>query len=162
MKQIKNRQCLLLRTKDKKEFLTEKNNFPLLLEFSKKFSLEVSIVKIKSATILELNELATAFCDPNYSPEETDYELIETKISQIKTPRTKIIKTSEKLDEYIKKEFLANKPMSLKKLKRRFAGHELSDSCFCNHIRKIRKELEEEGYKINKTKTEYNIIYEQQ
>ena len=158
MKKIKNRQCLLLKTKDKREFLTEKSNYSLLLEFSKKFSIEVSVVKIKEATILELSELAAAFCNQTYSHEKTTYELIETKISQIKTPRINVIKTSEKLDEYIKKEFLANKPMSLKKLKRRFAGHELSDSCFCNHIRKIRKELEEEGYKINKTKTEYNII----
>ena len=159
MKEIKNRQCLLLKTKDKREFLTEKSNFPLLLEFSKKFSIEVSVVKIKKATILELSELATAFCDQNYSPEEINYELIETKISQIKKPRNNIIKTSEKLDEYIKKEFLAGKIISLKKLKRRFSGYELTDSCFCNHIKKIRKELETEGHKINKDKTENNIIF---
>ena len=158
MKKIKNRQCLLLKTKDKREFLTEKSNYSLLLEFSKKFSLEVSVVKIEKATILELSELAAAFCDPNYSYEKTTYELIETKISQIKKPRNNVIKTSEKLDEYIKKEFLAGKIMSLKKLKRRFSRYELTDSCLCNHIRKIRKELEAEGYKINKDKTEYNII----
>ena len=158
MKKIKNRQCLLLKTKDKREFLTEKSNYSLLLEFSKKFSLEVSVVKIKKATILELSELAAAFCDPNHANEEITYELIETKISQIKKPRNNIIKTSERLDEYIKKEFLAGKIISLKKLKRRLSGYVLTDSCLCNHIRKIRKELEAEGYKINKDKTEYNII----
>jgi hypothetical protein len=158
MKKIKNRQCLLLKTKDKREFLTEKSNYSLLLEFSKKFSIEVSVIKIKEATILELNELAAAFCSQNYSHEKITYELIETKISQIKKPRNNVIETSEKLDEYIKKEFLAEKIISLKKIKRRFSRYELTDSCLCNHIRKIRKELETEGYKINKNKTEYNII----
>ena len=58
--------CLLIQTKDKRKFFTHEKNFVQLIEFSKTFGAEISMVKLEEGPILELKELAPAICDPSY------------------------------------------------------------------------------------------------
>lgn len=50
--------CLLIETKDKRKFFTHEKNFIQLIEFSKAFNAEISIVKLEEGSVLELEELA--------------------------------------------------------------------------------------------------------
>ena len=76
-------QCLMIKTKDNKKFFTHEKYFPQLIEFSKTFGAEISIVKIKDNNILDINELIPAICNANYKNDES-YELVTTKIEQKK------------------------------------------------------------------------------
>lgn len=57
----------MIRTKDNRKFFTYEENLPELLEFSKIFEAEISIVKIKDTNIcLDINQLAPAICNACY------------------------------------------------------------------------------------------------
>ena len=73
-------QCLMIKTKDNRKCFTHEKYFPQLIEFSKTFGAEISIVKIKDNNVLEMNDLAPAICDANYKNDE-NYELVSIKIT---------------------------------------------------------------------------------
>ena len=71
-------QCLMIKTKDNRKFFTHEEYFPQLIEFSKTFGAEISIVKIQDNNILDINDLAPAICNGNYK-NEANYELVKIK-----------------------------------------------------------------------------------
>ncbi len=119
--------CLMIKTKDKRQFFTHEKNYPLLIEFSKTFGSEMSIVKTQ-AEVLDISELAPAICDANYN-QEIDYEEVKTltKKSNIK--------------ELIKKRLLSGKIVSLKDLKCKSPYY---------YIQLAIKDLEKKGVRIEK------------
>ncbi len=77
---ITNGQCLMIKTKDKRKFFTAEENYLPLLEFSKLFKAEMSIVKVRDAEILDLEQLAPALCDANYiQPQPKECEIMTKK-----------------------------------------------------------------------------------
>ena len=58
--------CLLLETKDKRKFFTHEKNFLQLIEFSRTFNAEISVVKMEQTELLDLKDLAPAICDAHY------------------------------------------------------------------------------------------------
>jgi hypothetical protein len=151
--------CLLIETKDKRKFFTHKKNFIQLIEFSKTFDAEMSIVKIEKGTVLELEELAPAFCNPNYKKTNINYEKIKDKYIQEKKTRSEIVKIAEKIQNHIRNQFKRKDSVSLKKLRIKFKEYELSDAALCNHIRRTKADLENEGMKFIKISAgEYKAI----
>lgn len=134
--------CLMIHTNDRRKFFTHEENFPQLIEFSKTFKAEISLVQVEDVKILRLEELAPALCDANYR-QKPQYKLLEVKLP-------KNISNAAKIRNYVKNKFLNKNPVSLKEIKKKFKKYNLTDSCLCNHIRKVKKELAEEGYKIYK------------
>jgi hypothetical protein len=143
--------CLLLQTKDKREFLTNEKNFKQLIEFSKTFKAKILIVNIISGPILTLEELAVALCDKNYKP-EFNYEFVENKISIPAVKRQQILKKAQKVNKYILDQFLSGKVVSLSSLKAKFKNLNLSDATFCNHIKRAKDILAQKGLQVKKIK----------
>jgi hypothetical protein len=142
--------CLLIETKDKRKFFTHEKNFIQLIEFSKAFNAEISIVKLEEGTVLELEELAPALCDPAYKKPKVQYEVIETKMSTEGRSRTEILRIADKVKKYVNEQFQNRNTVSLKELKKRFKRYKLTDAALCNHVRRVKSELEKEGFKFLK------------
>ena len=145
----------MIKTKDNRHFFTYQKNFPQLIEFSKTFGAEISIVKVKEAEVLNLNQLAPAFCDASYC-HKPDYDLIEVKIAEFKkigpkapkSKRIKILEIAAQVRSHILQEFLSGNIVSLHQVLNKFKT--LNLSTVCNHIRIIKQQLKSEGYKIKK------------
>jgi hypothetical protein len=75
-------QCLMIKTKDKRQFFTYEKHLPQLIEFSKIFNAEISVVKIDGEKILDLEELPEAICNSAYK-NKSKYELISEKIGKL-------------------------------------------------------------------------------
>jgi hypothetical protein len=144
-------QCLMIKTKDKRKFFTFEKNYVQLLEFSKMFNAEISIVKAKDVEVLDLPQLAPAICNANYmQPPPSILQIIEVKLPQNKKSRDNILKTAKMIKDYITESFLDNKVISLKDLYKKYAGEGLTLACICNHLSKVRHELEEKGHRVEK------------
>lgn len=144
--------CLMITTKDHRKFFTYEKNFMQLLEFSKLFGAEVSIVNVKEAEVLDLSQLAPAFCDANYIPENRpDYSILEIKLPQRKKrKRQDILKMAQAIQGHISKSFLEGEIVSLKNLNNKFAEENLTLACLCNHMAVAKKTLEKMGHRIIK------------
>lgn len=144
--------CLLVTTKDKRKFFTPVKNLPQLIEFSKTFGAEVSIVKTKDAPILDLIELAPAICDPNHVAPENEFEIIERKIPVKIKSRKNAMQIAERIRAHVRKTLLNGRIIRLHSVAQQFEKQQLSCTTFSNHIRKVRDELILEGYNVIKIK----------
>lgn len=136
----------MIETKDKRKFFTYEKNFAPLIEFSKVFKAEISIVKVDEAEVLDLAQLAPAICNKDYNI-NASYEIIKVKLPQKRTRET-MIKTAKKIKKHINKKFLNHEIVSLKDLKKSFKN--ITAACLCNHIALIRRHLEKTGYTVSK------------
>jgi hypothetical protein len=143
--------CLLIQTKDKRKFFTHEKNYIQLIEFSKTFNAEVSIVKLEQGVVLELEQLAPAICDPAYKKPAVQYEVIETKMATESRTRADILRIAYKVKKYVSEQFRERNAVSLKELKKKFKKHKLTDAALCNHVRRVKQELERDGFKFEKT-----------
>lgn len=143
--------CLMIETKDKRVFFTNKNNFVQLSEFIKVFKPSVFLVDMKKGELLEIEKLANLLCDTEYKKQNNVYyEVIkEVKVEQGRQSKSK----TQKIREFIKKELVNNKTISLKKIKSKFKDYGLSDSTYYNQIKAAKIELEEKGFKFLKIRT---------
>lgn len=145
-------QCLMIKTKDRRKFFTHEKNFTPLLEFSKAFKAEISVVKVENAEILDLAQLAPAICDAGYKqPEPRSYEVLEVKLPQVKRNRQQILETARSIKQFIKKQFLEQSKVTLKDLAKTLCNYNLTLACLCNHLAQVRKELISEGWQVEKT-----------
>jgi hypothetical protein len=136
----------MIETKDKRKFFTHEKNFTPLMEFSKLFKAEISIVKVDEAEVLDLQQLAPAICDKNYHI-NANYKILKIKLPQKRTRKT-IIKTAKKIKKYIKLKFLNHEIVSLQELRKLFKN--ITTACLCNHISLIRRHLENTGHIVSK------------
>ena len=151
--------CLLIETKDKRKFFTHEKNFIQLIEFSKAFNAEISTVKLEEGVVLELEELAPAICDPGYKKPKVQYEVIETKMAIDARSRSEILRMAERVKKYISEQFRSRNTVSLKELKKKFKRYKLTDAALCNHVRRMKQELEKEGFKFAKISAgQYKVI----
>jgi len=142
--------CLMIKTKDHRKFFTHEKNYPQLIEFSKLFNAEISIVKVEKTEILNLKDLAPALCDSNYQKPNSNYQVLEVKVSQKGKKRTNILKNAEKIKRYIESQFRTGKVVSLKELNVKFKKHNVTTACLCSHLSKVRNKLEKQGLNIKK------------
>jgi len=142
--------CLMIETKDKRRFFTSKNNFLQLNEFIKVFKPNVFLVEMKKGDILEIEDLANLLCDTEYKKNsDAMYEVVEEiKIDQCKGSKV----NTQKIRDFIKKELINKKTISLKKVKEKFKKYNLSDSTYYNQIKAAKMELSDSGFKFIKIK----------
>lgn len=141
---------LLIKTKDRRKFFTYQKNWPMLIEFAKTFGAEVDVVSPADAVeILDLEKLATAFCDSGYTT-PAKYEIISKIYPKEERQRSSLLENAIKIRKYIRGRLVKNKPVSLKDLKEKFNDLNLSVSCLCNHLSSVRKEMEQSGHAIVK------------
>jgi len=150
---MKPKTCILVRTKDKRKFLTEEENIPMLKEFSETFKAEVLLVKLleenSKVKTLPLAKLAPAFCDSNYDQTPPNHEVIRRVFP--KRTRSSIRKDAAKIQKYIVTKLTSGKSVSLKELKEKFKDSlVVTDACLCNHLTMARKKLIDDGYSIIK------------
>ena len=148
---MKDGQCLMIKTKDRRKFFTHERNFVQLLEFSKMFKAEVSVVAVKEAEVLDLEQLAPAFCDATFvQPQPQELTILEVKLSQTRRNRNSILKSAKKITAYIEKKFESGDVVSLKELTKKFKKLNVTLACLCNHISIVRKRLAAEGKQVVK------------
>lgn len=142
--------CLMIETKDKRVFFTSKSNFLQLNEFIKVFKPNVFLVDMKKGELLEIEKLANLLCDTEYKRQENVlYDIIE----EIKVDQNKGSKIdTQKIRDFIKKELISKKTISLKRVKEKFKKYSLSDSSYYNQIKIAKQELSEKGFKFIKMK----------
>jgi hypothetical protein len=83
---IKRQENVLLIEVDNKFLFTHKKNLPELVEFSRAFGAEISLVKPEtpaSVKILNLDQLAKKICDPTPEEKPPNYAVIEKKLSPV-------------------------------------------------------------------------------
>lgn len=147
--------CLLIETKDNRQFFTYQKNFNQLIEFSKHFKAKISLVDMTGGDILDLEELAPALCDSRNKKQKAEYKIIETKLN---FQNKKTIKNSTKIKNTIKKKFFMRQAVSLKFLKSKYKKLNLSDATFCNYLKNVKIEMQKEGHNIVKLKSgEYKL-----
>jgi hypothetical protein len=139
------KQCLMIRTNDRKKLFTHEKNLPQLIEFSKAFNAEISIVQISNEKeILELEELAPALCEKR-SQNQTEYEIVEIKLKPRESRQT-VLKRARYIKNTIRKNLIKGKLVSLKDLSKKYKKYKITTACLCNHFKQTRQELENQGY----------------
>ena len=144
--------CLLLRTKDKRCFLTNEKHLDTLTEFAKTFRVEVFLVELREkAKILGLKRLASAVCDQNQN-----YDVQHTKLKRLlpakSRSRQKILEDAAKIQRFVQRRFLSGKNLSLKELKDKYKNCNLTDACLCQHMARVRQTLARKGHRFEKVR----------
>lgn len=155
-----NYECILLKTKDKRKFFTFKRNLNYLIEFTNFFKAEIEFVKLESGEVLDLEELASAISNPDYSADYGFDKLKNAKTIQIgsdlwkedkkKKSRKERIRRAGIIRNHIRKEFEKGNKVELSKVKSRYKRYELSSACFSSHISTVKKQMEKQGFYIKK------------
>ena len=73
--------CLMIETKDNRQFFTHEKNFNQLIEFSKFFKAKISVVQIMGADLLSLEELAPALCDTTKKKQKKEFKIMEVRLN---------------------------------------------------------------------------------
>lgn len=144
------RKCLMIETRDNRRFFTEEKNYIQLIEFSKTFGAELSIVKAEDPPVLDLVSLAPALCNISYEITNPSFDVIEVKVPHTTRKRTTLRKHATTIRKWIKKTMLEGKPLRTAKIAQHYQKYELTKSCFCTHFAEVRQELEKEGHTIKK------------
>jgi hypothetical protein len=146
--------CLMLKTSDQRKFFTHENNFPQLVEFAKTCEAEISVVRAQNVKILELEELAKSICDHHKINNDLSYEVLEIKITPVIPPKTRQEKLNKAKEIYmhIKSSFLSGDIVSLSSLENKFKSFGLSKATMCNHMARVRKELQSRSHSIIKVR----------
>ena len=140
----------MVETKDHRKFFTHEKNYVQLIEFSKTFGAEISVVKVNEAEILDLPQMAGAICNKAYKIQKPEFEIVETKVEADRKKRTILLKTAKSIRQYIKNAFLSGKEVDLKKIREKYSKHNLTLAAFCNHLATVRKNLKDEGHEVTK------------
>lgn len=143
------KQYLMIETKDQRKFFTYRRHLPQLIEFSKTFNAEISVVRTDEEP-LDMLSLAENLCSDNYEIHKPSFEIVEIKVGQ-KRSKKKLTHNAKIIRKFIQRELLAGKPVRLCGLMKRFKRYGLTKPTFCNHFTAIRKELASQGFLIEKT-----------
>lgn len=155
----KKQTCLMIKTRDNSTFFTHEKNYPQLIEFGKTFGAELSIVKVDDPPVLDLVSLAPALCTKTGSPKYSNsVEILEVILPGNVRSRKELRKQADTVKRWIRKRLLNNSVVKLSDIANRYKNYNLTLSCFCLHFASVRKELEKEGYTIQKLKNgEYQM-----
>lgn len=141
--------CLLLKTKDGRQFLAYEKSLPSIIEFAKTFGSEIYRVEAENPKILELKSLVAAICNQDYKS-KPKYHKLEKLHPRTVRNREAILKTAAQIRRYIQRRLLNGKEVSLKELKDRYKDCEITDACLCSHFTTMRKSLSREGHTLEK------------
>lgn len=144
-----NKTCLLIKTKDGRQFLAYEKSLPSIIEFAKTFGAEIYKVEAENQKVLELKYLVAAICDQDYVSKPI-YKKAERLYPRSKRNRDDILKTADTIRKHIQRRLLNGKEVSLKELKEKYKDHQITDACLCSHFTAMRKTLIREGHTFEK------------
>jgi hypothetical protein len=139
--------CLMISTNDNRKFFTYEKFYPQLVEFAHTFEADISLVRVKKAEVLSLKSLAEAISDQSRDMVECEFELIQPKISSVGKDR----RNAAQIRRFLRNSFIEKGTASLSMLREEFRHLALSLPCLSNHLNKVKRELQAEGYQIEKT-----------
>ena len=150
----RNFQCLMVTTKDQRNFFTKEQNFRQLIELANTLEAELSVVIVEEAEILDLKKLATAISDPFYRS-DVRYKLVDLRLPMKK--KAKVGKLSGKdIREEIADLFKQGRFVDLHETVQKY---NVSLSSACNYISTVRKEMSAVGYRFEKLKAgRYRLV----
>lgn len=122
--------CLLIETKDKRKFLTEISNLPLLKEFIQKFQIKTSKVIAEKKDILSIDELAKELCESG-------------KNKELKYQKTKKEKVS--IQDFVLEKIKNKENITLDSIKKELKTN-VSDQTLYYHIRKAKSKIENKNF----------------
>ena len=143
------RKCLMLETRDRRQFFTHQKNLPQLMEFSKTFNAEISVVRTSEEPV-DLISLAGNLCDNNYEVHKPNFQVLEVKVARPKRTRRKLDDHVKIIRKWIKNQLIDGKSVRLCDLTKRYKKYEFSSSTLCNHFTAVRNELVDEGFRVKK------------
>lgn len=138
----------MIETKDKRRFMTHEKHLLQLIEFAKTFSANLFLVRSEDNP-LEMNDLVSAICSTNYDLPTYHYEIVSAVTYKPKT-RKNVIKNAQQIKMYIEDKFKNKEIVCLKELKKKFKKYNLSTAALCNHVKRVKTQIEKQGYKIKK------------
>jgi hypothetical protein len=142
--------CLLLKMPDNRHFFTYENNFPMLVEFGRKFASEISLVKAPTAEVVELEELVQSICVQPVDAKVPTYETLEIKLSpNSPSGKTKGEQLAE-LTKHIKSELLRKNTVKIDDLLSKFEN--VPKTAIVKSFSNTRRDLRDSGYEIIKIK----------
>lgn len=140
--------CLMIKLSDKRKFLTNKKNINHLVEFSKTFNAELSIVRTSHKNIKTLEQLADEICDTNKKQEDFAYEEVQKIIR----------KNNRKIFDYIMKTLRQKKSIDIEKIMVKFKKEGVDEKNIHSQINMAVKHLKSIGMNLEKTdKSQYKI-----
>lgn len=140
--------CLLVKTHDQRTFLTYERNFLSLIEFCKSFKAEMYRATSED-TLMSLEELCKHICDPDLKIQHEFKKLRRVYPKKIRN-RTDILKNALVIRTSIKKSLVSGCIVSLKELKKKYKEFDITDACLCNHFTSVRRELFQNGKRLEK------------
>lgn len=146
--------CLLVRTPDKREYLTLVKNYPLLIEYANTFNARLYTVETVETSemppVLSVCELATALCEGEGVKGEVTYKVLKKHLPSKErvSKRRDAQKLAIKIREFIKIQLEKGKPLSLLSIKRHFDRHQLRTCTLSNHYAHIRRQLSRQGISV--------------
>ena len=81
--------CLMVATKENKNFFVSRHYMKSLIEFSNNLNCTLSIVKTDSKNINEITDFAKLFCNQNYVDNQFSYVVLKTNLNCEKTKNNK-------------------------------------------------------------------------
>lgn len=145
--------CLLVRTPEKKEFLTAVKNYPLLIEYANTFGGRLYTVETAgSVPILGIEELATQLCEGEGCRGQYKYEIVKKHLpaTERASKRRDEQKLAARIRVFIKDQLLKGKPVSLMTIRRHFSKYGLRTCTVSNHYAFIRRQLTTQGLNISR------------
>ena len=139
--------CLLIELKDKRKFFTYEKNYSQLIEFCNSFKANLSIVNMKNGKILDLDELAPAFCNAKQKQQKYEYVVIENKIT---TKPTDISTIYKKIQGFIRKTFLSRGVVSMKTLTKKYTKFGATYAKINAIMKNVKSDLEKNGFHVIK------------
>lgn len=144
--------CLLVRTPDKKEFLTTVKNYPLLIEYANTFGGRLYTIETKlTFPILNIEDLADNLCSGE-GIKLTDYQVIKKHLpaKERSSKRRDQQKLALRIRMFIEDQLVKGKPVSLMNIKRHFSKYGLRTCTISNHYAFIRQQLTKQGMKVSR------------
>lgn len=146
-------QCLLVRTPDKKEFLTAVKNYPLLIEYANTFGGRLYTVKTEGQVeLLDMAELAVSLCESDGIRGQVKYEIVQKHLpaQEQASKRRDEQQVAGKIRSFIKEQLLKGKPVSLMTIRRQFSKYGLRTCTISNHYAFIRRQLNNQGLNVRR------------
>jgi len=145
--------CLLVRTPEKREFLTDLKNYPLLIEYANTFGAKLfTVVAPKTMQLIELADLAGELCEGDGIDSSVKYEIVKQHIpaEEKSSKRKDEQRLAALIRRFIKDQLLKGKPLSLMMIRRHFNKYGLKTCTISNHYASIRQELKNAGRRIQR------------
>ena len=145
--------CLLVRTPDKREFLTAVKNYPLLIEYANTFGGRLYTVETEgSVPILGIVELAKSLCEEEGVCGTVKYQIVKKHLpaAERASKRRDEQKIAGRIRAFIKEQLLKGKPVSLMTIRQHFSKYGLRTCTISNHFAFTRRQLANQGTQVNR------------